>query len=318
MKLVLSIILGLLAALFAAVLVGALASGPDGSSSLTLGGGQVAISIAARDLEPGHVVDESDLEEQTVPGSLAESEGLLSRRSVIGRVLVRPVVRGQAVAASALAGRGTGPEIQSMLGEGLRATTVTLSDKGPATFVYPGSVVDVIAVLEIPRGASNAGQLVSRTVLEGVQVLAVDGYADASRLEAAEAARPRTNRGPIITLRLTPDQAQILQLARNLGTLSVTLRSKDDLDRTTGTTVTLNELLRFQMAARPSEKPSADSDEAGDERASGEASADDRSIVPATVVVPLDSGEEAVWEVTVIRSGSRSTYSFTDDEEAQE
>lgn len=324
MKLFLSVLLGILAALFAAVLVGALASGPEGTSALSLGTGQVAISTAATDLDAGHVLTAEDVKEQKVSTTVAGSEGLLSKRSVVGRVLIRSLVSGQAIARKSLAGTGTGPEIESMLADGYRATTVTLSDSGPGTFVYPGSVVDVIAVFEMPKSAPNGGEMVSRTVIEGAQVLAVDGYADAAK-QAAQSETSRkssTSRGPIITLLLTPNQAQVLQLARNLGSLSVTLRSSDDRNLVSREAVSMSELLKYQpvnpnaqtapiVDATGKPAPSAD-------RPKGASSPLQPAVVqvaPQTRPTPSTSADtEDAWEMIVIRGGNRSTYTFEEDE----
>ena len=324
MKLFLSLLLGILAALFAAVLVGALASGPEGSSALSLSPGQTAVSTAAVDLEAGHVLTADDVKEQKVTSTVADSEGLLSKRSVVGRVLIRPLVAGQAISARSLAGAGSGPEIESMLADGYRATTVTLSDNGPGTFVYPGSVVDVIAVFEMPKAAPNGGELVSRTVLEGIQVLAVDGYADAAKQAAQTAAtrKSASSRGPIITLLLTPDQAQILQLARNLGSLSVTLRSNDDLDQVARKTVSLSELLKYQPVVRTTQAapvPAVVSTpgKAPTPPVTPELQPAVVQVAPSSGQAPSTSAEEP-WEMIVIRGGSRSTYTFEAEEEEAE
>ena len=332
MKLFLSVLLGLLAALFAAVLVGALASGPEGTSALSLGTGQVAISTAAIDLDAGHVLTAEDVREQNVSTTVAGSEGLLSKRSVVGRVLIRPLVSGQAIARKSLAGSGTGPEIESMLADGYRATTVTLSDSGPGTFVYPGSVVDVIAVFEMPKSAPNAGEMVSRTVIEGAQVLAVDGYADAAKqaAQSATARKSSTSRGPIITLLLTPNQAQVLQLARNLGSLSVTLRSNDDQDLVSRKTVSMSELLKYQPVnpdgqTAPVAPVAPIADATGRPAPSAEGPDDASSppalqpavvqVAPQTRQAPSTSADaDESWEMIVIRGGNRSTYTFEEDE----
>jgi pilus assembly protein CpaB len=325
LKLFLSIILGLLAALFAAVLVGALASGPDGATALSIGNGQVSISMASRDLELGHVLQEEDIKVQAVPASVATSEGLLSKASVLGRVLIRPIITGQAISAASLASRGSGPEIESMLGGGLRATTVTLADKGPGTFVYPGSVVDVIAVFEMPSGASNQGEMVSRTVLEGVQVLAVDGYADAASFSkgAAQKSAVARSKGPIITLRLTPNQAQVLQLARNLGSLSVTLRSNEDDQQLARKTVSLSELLKYQPRVTRTppvvvKAPEVAVDTTESDATTPDAQAPAEAASTPPIVEPEylaeDLPEEEPWVTVVIRGGVRSTYKFEEKE----
>lgn len=314
MKLFLSIVLGVLAALFAAVLVAALTSGPDGSSSISLSGGSMGVAVASREMMPGHMLEEGDVQTQEVPRQAAMARGMLGAESVVGRTLIRPIQAGQAIDSRSLAGAGSGPEIASMLRDGYRATSVTLTDRGPGTFVYPGSYVDVIAIFKMPDGMPEAGQTVSRTVLEGVRVLAVDGFASVASEEEANAKARQTrgsSRGPMITLLLTPTQSQVLQLAKNLGSVSVTLRSLEDDQRVPPTTVSLKQLLAYQpekpqvvLAVEDKETEGAEEDESG-------------KVADGAVEEPIEAftkEQRRRWETLVIRNGKRSTYEFEESE----
>ena len=316
MKLFLSIVLGLLAALFAAVLVAALTSGPQGVPSLSLGNSVTQVAVAQRALPAGHVIESEDVRLQQVTSVDVSDGSVQSIAPLVGRVLIREMAEGQQLTAGSIAGLGTGPEIEAMLEQGFRAATITLADRGPAQFVYPGGIVDVIAIFDIPRGYPGAGDKVSRTVLDGIRVLAVEGFSDAgAQAEAKDELKGvlRTGRGPTLTLLVTPDEAQVLQLARSLGTLSVTLRPTEETDLGGGTTISMEKLLSLENSRR-------------DGRASG-----------STVMVTKDNGEIVIpikrsradedgskatksdaevdaprgrWSTTVIRDGKRSTYTF--------
>ena len=231
MKLFLSIVLGLLAALFAAVLVAALTTGPEGVPSLSLGNADARVVVAEKVLQAGHVITSDDVQLKKVNSVDVSTGSLRSVAPLIGRVLIREMAKGQQITAGAIAGLGTGPEIEAMLDKGFRAATITLSDRGPSQFVYPGGIVDVIAIFDIPKGYPGEGDTVSRTVLDGIRVLAVEGFSDAAaQAEAKDELKSalRTGRGPSLTLLVTPEEAQVLQLARSLGTLSVTLRPTEE------------------------------------------------------------------------------------------
>ena len=294
MKLPLAIVLGLLAALFAAILVSALGSGSSSGSGLSLGGGDQEILLTTRELPAGHVLKEGDLKSQVVSAASLPAGSIGATGSALGRVLIAPMVENQVLTESRLASLGSGPEIAAMLRGGYRASTITLSDRGPGVFVYPGSLVDVIATFEVPDGHPNEGELVSRTVLEGAHVLAVEGFATGEGEPEPEASRRGSLRGPMLTLLLTPTQAQILQLATTLGSVSVTLRPPAEFDRSAGTTVTLEELLDY-------EPPQIITPDLADESTSSVESAPDQP-----------SRRSSTWTTEIIRNGTRSTVTFNE------
>jgi pilus assembly protein CpaB len=114
-----------------------------------------------------------------------------------------------------------------MLAEGKRAITVRTNDVvGVAGFITPGSFVDVL----VSTSSGPDGQPVSKIVLEKMLVLAVaqDVERDPSQAKVANA----------VTLEVTPEQAEALDLARTIGNLSLALRNprEDGLVDTAGAT----------------------------------------------------------------------------------
>jgi pilus assembly protein CpaB len=151
------------------------------------------------------------------PGSFNEIKQL------DGRVLKTTLQRGEAVLESKLAPVGTRGGLSAVVAEGRRAITVRVNDVvGVAGFALPGNYVDIlVSTQQEPRpGTSGRDLAISKIVLERILVLAV----------AQEASRDDTKPKVVnaVTLEVTPEQAEKLDLARSVGQLSLVLRNQVD------------------------------------------------------------------------------------------
>jgi pilus assembly protein CpaB len=172
------------------------------------------------------------------------------------RVLKVNLQKGEVVAESKLAPAGTMGGLSALISEGKRAITVRVNDViGVAGFALPGNYVDIIVHTERdPAEGERAthGQLdVSKIVLERILVLAV----------AQEVSRDETKPKVVnaVTLEVTPEQAENLDLARGVGTLSLALRNQIDLTvpDTAGATkhTLLDELAQAAVKPKPAPAP---------------------------------------------------------------
>ena len=141
------------------------------------------------------------------------------------RVLKANIVKGEILAETKLAAAGTLGGLSALISEGKRAITVRVNDViGVAGFALPGNYVDIIVHTERdpePGEIAQRGTLhVSKIVLERILVLAV----------AQEVSRDETKPKVVnaVTLEVTPEQAENLDLARGVGTLSLALRNQVD------------------------------------------------------------------------------------------
>lgn len=139
-----------------------------------------------------------------------------------GRVARTSMTRGEPILESKLAPEGTQGGLSAVVGEGKRAITVRVNDViGVAGFALPGNFVDIM-VNTMEEGAKNndKDRSISKIVLEHILVLAV----------AQEAGRDETKPKVVnaVTLEVTPEQAEKLDLARSVGTLSLVLRNQVD------------------------------------------------------------------------------------------
>jgi pilus assembly protein CpaB len=128
------------------------------------------------------------------------------------------VYKGEPVLEPKLAPEGTKAGLDSVIKAGHRAITVKVNEVvGVAGFLAPGSFVDLLVNIRDDRE-----QAISRVVLERIMVLAV----------AQEARRPDETKARVVnavTLEVTPGQAEKIDLARNVGTLSLMLRNHVDM-----------------------------------------------------------------------------------------
>ena len=161
------------------------------------------------------------------PGAISDPKLLASR------VTRSSLQRGEPLMEGKLAPPGTQGGLSAVVAEGKRAMTVRVNDVvGVAGFALPGNFVDVLVNTQEdgPRNAGAKDASISKIVLERILVLAI----------AQEAGRDETKPKVVnaVTLELSPQQAERLDLARSVGTLSLVLRNQADPDpvRTAGAT----------------------------------------------------------------------------------
>ena len=138
------------------------------------------------------------------------------------RVARTAMQRGEPIMENKLAPPGTKGGLSAVVAEGKRAITVRVNDVvGVAGFALPGNFIDILVnTQEDGARAGSRDQSISKIVLEHILVLAV----------AQESARDETKPKVVnaVTLEVTPDQAERLDLARSVGTLSLVLRNQVD------------------------------------------------------------------------------------------
>jgi pilus assembly protein CpaB len=138
---------------------------------------------------------------------------------VIGRGVVMSIGPNEPVLESKLAPKEGGAGLSSTIPEGMRAVSVKVDDVvGVAGFVVPGTRVDVI-VVGSPSQRSETDT--SRVILENVQVLAAG-----QNIEQDMSGKPV--RAQVVTLLVTPPDAQKLALAATDGHIQLALRNPLD------------------------------------------------------------------------------------------
>ena len=180
------------------------------------------IAVAASDISLGQRLTPDLVKLVDWPTSSTPPGAYKEIASLDGRVLRTSLLRGEAVIDTKLAPLGTTGGLSAVIGEGRRAMTVRVNDViGVAGFALPGNYVDIL--VNTQRDSDNNAardKQISKIVLERILVLAV--AQDVGRDET----KPRVVNA--VTLEVTPEQAEKLDLARSVGSLSLVLRNQMD------------------------------------------------------------------------------------------
>jgi len=187
------------------------------------GGAGGRIVVAAADISLGQRVTPEMFKLAEWPAESVPKGSFTDPKQLDGRVLKTNILMGEPVAESRLAPVGTLGGLSALITEGKRALTVRVNDViGVAGFALPGNYVDVIVSTQKDAGPNQNAheQAISKIVLERILVLAV----------AQEVNRDETKPKVVnaVTLEVTPEQAEKLDLARSVGTLSLALRNQVD------------------------------------------------------------------------------------------
>ena len=179
------------------------------------------VVVAAVDIELGSKINPQMLTTTDWPSGSIPPGAFKEIKELQDRVVKVSVMRGDAVLERKLAPIGTQGGLSAVIADGKRAMTVRVNDVvGVAGFALPGNYVDVMVNAQQDKGKGEEGKQISKTVLEHVLVLAV----------AQESGRDDTKPKVVsaVTLELTLEDSEKLDLARSVGTLSLVLRNQVD------------------------------------------------------------------------------------------
>jgi pilus assembly protein CpaB len=212
--------------------------------------GQVASSqvvVAAGDIELGSRLNAQMLKTVEWPSGSIPPGAIAEVAPLQDRVVRTSVLRGEPILEAKLAPLGTKGGLSAVIPEGKRAMTVRVNDViGVAGFALPGNYVDIVVNTQLDSGGRGDKQI-SKIVLEHILVLAV----------AQEASRDETKPRVVnaVTLELTPEQAEKLDLARSVGTLSLVLRNQVDREGVETRGIMKPQLLAGDVAKAEPAKP---------------------------------------------------------------
>lgn len=176
------------------------------------------IVAAATDLPMGATLAAKDVilvdwpSDVPIAGTFTKSEG------VLGRPLIQSVGAKQPIFQRDLGVEGSGIGLAAKIPPGMRATAVRSNEiVGVAGFLYPGSRVDVLATYTVPNGNGT----ITQTVLQDAEIVTAG-----QTIEPDPQGKPQQVN--VVTLLLTPDDSQRLQLASTQGTIQFVLRNGTD------------------------------------------------------------------------------------------
>jgi pilus assembly protein CpaB len=189
------------------------------------------VLVAQRALPVGTIVTQDSISFQAWPKEMVQDayfiEGEADLAKLIGTVVRNPVTAGQPVTQGSLVSPGDRGFLAAALGPGMRAITITVSQKtGVAGFIFPGDHVDLLLTQAVQGDLKT-----TETILRNLRILATDQSTDTEIVDGKSIVR----QSKTVTLEVTPRIAEKIQVAETIGSLSLSLRSiadnQSDLER---------------------------------------------------------------------------------------
>lgn len=178
----------------------------------------VDVVIAANDIQVGARIEDHDIRLAKYPVSALPAGTPTKRSQVLGRGVILPISRGEFILPSKLAAENAGAGLPSLIPPGMRAVSVRVNDVvSVGGFVGPGTRVDVL-LTGAPNGTTEEQ---TTTVLQNVAVIAAGSKLDRSASGDAQNV-------PVMTLLVSPDDAERLTLASSEGRIQLALRNPLD------------------------------------------------------------------------------------------
>jgi pilus assembly protein CpaB len=217
---------------------------------------RVQVAVAARDLPLGTVLAPADVRMINWLGDAVPPGYLHSAQDAVGRGLISSVKANEMLLDSRLAARGAGAGLAITIPDGQRAVSVRVDDViGVAGFVLPGTHVDALVTLP-PQPQIDQKVSLTQIFLQDIQVLA-------SGQVVQQDAQGKPITVSVITLLVSPQDAETLVLASNEGKIQLALRNTLDLADTRTSGASVRTLLPGQRAsAAAAARPRAPTPEA--------------------------------------------------------
>src|SRR5436190_3007172 len=182
--------------------------------------------VAAKQMPLGTLITRDAVKVVDWPAQTPLQGGFSSVDEVVDRGLITSVVENEPINENKLAPKEAGAGLSPTIKPGMRAISVRVNEViGVAGFVLPGSRVDVMTIL---GKGSASNDTISRVVVSNVPVLSAG-----TRYDQDDARTDgKAIRSTVVTLMVTPLDADRIALAQSQGELMLTLRHPLDVEPT--------------------------------------------------------------------------------------
>ncbi len=181
------------------------------------------VVVAASDLRLGAELKQDDLRIVNFPQGQAPDGTFSQVDQVLGRGLIVAIVKNEPVLNAKLASKEAGSGLPPVIPEGMRAVSVRVDEViGVAGYVLPGTRVDLVATAS---PSNQANDTMSKVVLSNVQVVTAG-----TRMEQDQDNGGKPIAVTVVTLLVTPAQAERVALASTEGKIQLALRNPLDTE----------------------------------------------------------------------------------------
>jgi pilus assembly protein CpaB len=208
------------------------------------------VVVAARPMSIGEAVTSRDVRVLAWPAGSPIAGAISDPKAVVNRGLLTAVLENEPITANKIAAANEGAGLSPAIPRGMRALAVRVNDViGVAGFVVPGSRVDLVVTMRQTNGS------MTRTAASNVQVLTAGTRQDQGKPDDGK----KPNQSTVVTLMVTPEDAERIALAQSEGEIMLVLRNPLDTEVTTSAGVKTEALLGREgpPAPAPVVKPPA-------------------------------------------------------------
>ncbi len=235
----------ILGAIAAGLAVAFLASARENETVVAPGDNVRTVVVASQEIAEGTIIAEDMLEVREVPLDAIVTGAATETSELVGQTARYPIATGEQINPLRLVPAVEVEALSFQIPLGMRGYTIPVStSNSPASLLAPGDFVDVLvtgtAVELVTQQTLETGQPViqveqgdvlgAATLLQNVQVLSVQRlFVTTGQYEpSTRGAPPDNDNVSYVTLAVTPEQAQLLLLASQGGSLTLTLRAFGD------------------------------------------------------------------------------------------
>jgi pilus assembly protein CpaB len=207
------------------------------------------VAVAAKALPMGSLLSPTDVKLVAWPQSSPVAGAYTRVEDVVNRGLVAPVVENEPLTATKVASPEAGAGLPPVITPGMRAISLKVDEViGVAGFVVPGAKVDVVMTM------NQQNESVSRVVVSNIIVLAAG-----TKIDQDQARDGKPLPTTVVTVLVTPEDAERISLAGSVGRVTLTLRNPLDVEPTKTNGIRVASLLGAPVAppvaARPTGRP---------------------------------------------------------------
>jgi pilus assembly protein CpaB len=180
--------------------------------------------VAAAEMPVGTLLTRDSVKLVAWPAQTPLQGGFSNVDEVVDRGLIAGVVENEPISESKLASKAAGAGLPPTITPGMRAISVKVNEViGVAGFVVPGTRVDVVTIIQRDDSRQDT---ISRVVVSNVQVLSAGTRYDQEELKEGG----KAIRSTVVTLMVSPVDAERVALAQAEGQLMLTLRNPLDVE----------------------------------------------------------------------------------------
>jgi pilus assembly protein CpaB len=181
----------------------------------------VQVLVAGRNMEIGTLIKDTDFKMAEWPGALPAG-AIVKKEEAVGRGVVIAIYEGEPLMESRLAPKGAGAGLAAGIKPGMRAVALHVNDvNGMAGYVIPGMHVDVIISGTPPSNPNPNAGAVAKTLLQDIEILSAG-----QNIQKDAEGKPVVV--GLVNVLVTPEQAEILNLATNDTRIQLVLRNPID------------------------------------------------------------------------------------------